>query len=426
MSNQTNEVDEINKYLGSFMFFSKNRIIKAEYDRITMQETNRKKYSEFISNIKNNDILNNDTLNKNPQKALDFFLNKLHKKLQNKEEEDQPNKSNEINKENAFKIFKKFMDKDKSYISENFFGIKMIAKKCFVCHMTQYLFKYLKTIPINVEDMENDIELNLEKCFKKLIGNKTILKEFCPICSTNQDLEISFEITKLPKIMIFILIDKNNTKFRVEKSIGNKKYNLIGAQIMESKSLFDIFNIFKCQSPKASRCEFIQEEQINKNDFMEQIPLVLFYQKKEEGMLYKNIGVESKDFFFLDNDIGKGKINNINNFSSNDNIFDKKDGNDNLISNSKENQNTEEDFNYKEEQIITLYFRFEKNGKELYIDIKNTDTFSKIIQAFKSKYDLDEELAIDENKLFFKGKKLEANKTPKYYKINSESTIVVK
>ena len=36
--------------------------------------------------------------------------------------------------------------------------------------MTQYLYKYLKTIQINIIDMNEDRELNLEKCLKTMVN----------------------------------------------------------------------------------------------------------------------------------------------------------------------------------------------------------------------------------------------------------------
>lgn len=49
-------------------------------------------------------------------------------------------KSTEFNKDNAYNTFKKFLDTDKSYISENFYGIKSIEKKCQECKMSQYFY----------------------------------------------------------------------------------------------------------------------------------------------------------------------------------------------------------------------------------------------------------------------------------------------
>ena len=208
MSNQINEVKNIEPYLHSFSFFSSNDSLKKKYDEIYNKNPNKIELSDFIEDIKNNDILQNNILKNNPQKAFDYFLGELHKKFKNEEdneeEKENQNKAAEINEENAFLLFKNLMDKDKSFISENFFGMKLIIKTCQTCNMSQYNFKYLKTIKINIIDIDEDDVLDLEKIFKTLPSNKINKNAFCPICSSNQNLEISFEITKCPKIIIFI------------------------------------------------------------------------------------------------------------------------------------------------------------------------------------------------------------------------------
>ena len=74
MSNQINEVKNIEPYLHSFSFFSSNDSIKKKYDEIYNQNPNKIELSDFIEDIKNNDILQNDILKNNPQKAFDYFL----------------------------------------------------------------------------------------------------------------------------------------------------------------------------------------------------------------------------------------------------------------------------------------------------------------------------------------------------------------
>ena len=147
MSNQINEVNDIEPYLQSFSFFSNNDSLKAKYNEIYNQDPNKMELSNFIDEIKNNDILQNNKLKNNPQKLFDYFLGELHKKFKNiedgEEEKENLNKGAEINKENAFLLFKNFMDNDKSFISENVFGIKLITKTCQVCNLSQYLFKLI-------------------------------------------------------------------------------------------------------------------------------------------------------------------------------------------------------------------------------------------------------------------------------------------
>ena len=72
MSNQINEVKNIEPYLHSFSFFSSNDSLKKKYDEIYNQNPNKIELSDFIEDIKNNDILQNNILKNNPQKAFDY------------------------------------------------------------------------------------------------------------------------------------------------------------------------------------------------------------------------------------------------------------------------------------------------------------------------------------------------------------------
>ena len=424
MSNQINEVNDITPYLEAFSFFLKESILK-KYNDIYKQELNKIELSNFIKNIKNDVILKNDILKKQPQKAFNYLLNELHKTFKKEEENEEiekenKNKSAEINKENAFLSFKRFMDKDKSFISENFFGIKLISKKCQTCHMTQYLFKYMRAIEIIIIDIEEkENELDLEKCFKKIPDIKINKNDFCPMCAINKDLEIGFEVVKCPKIMIFILPEEKGLKFKVKTSIGNEKYKMIAAQIKNHKSIFDIFKFF-CSPNKKSR--LIQGGQINDDIFSEEIPLVLFYEKKEDrGMLNQNIYNkinELKDSFFLNREKEVKEKYDDNN--SEENKLGKKYEDDIMIENS---QKDEKSIN-NEINKITLFFKIEKGGKEMFIDTSNSNTFSNMLKELKSRYELIED--IDENKLFFNDINIDVNKTPKHYRIPNNSYILIK
>ena len=357
-------------------------------------------------------------LKNNPQKAFDYFLGELHKKFKNEEdneeEKENQNKAAEINEENAFLLFKNFMDRDKSFISENFFGMKLITKTCQVCNISQYLFKYMKSIKINIVDIDEENELDLEKIFKKMTGNKINKNAFCPICSSNQNLEISFEITKCPKIIIFILPEEKNLKFRIQKQIGKEKYNLIAAETKKKKSIFDIFKII-CSKNKNYR--LIKGNQINEEIFSEEIPLVLFYQKKEnEVKPIPNKIADLKDSFFSNREVEIKENNNDINSEEKKLDFN----NECLIDLSKKDEGSLNN----EEKMITLFFNMEKGGKGMYIDTNYNNTFSNMVKQLQTRYELEEE--IDENKLFFNDINIDPSKSPKDYNIPNESHLLIK
>ena len=422
MSNQINEVNDIEPYLQSFSFFSNNDSLKAKYNEIYKQDPNKIELSNFIDEIKNNDILQNNKLKNNPQKLFDYFLGELHKKFKNiddeEEEKENLNKGAEINKENAFLLFKNFMDNDKSFISENFFGIKLITKTCQVCNISQYLFKYMKSIKINIVDIDEENELDLEKIFKKMTNSKANKNDFCPICSSNQNLEISFEITKCPKIIIFILPEDKNLKFKIQKNIGKEKYHLIAAETKKRKSIFDIFKII-CSKNKKYR--LIQGNRINEDIFSEEIPLVLFYQKKEDKLnpdSNKIMGL--KDSFFSNREEEIKENNDYTN--SEDKKLDIKFKDECLIDISQKDEKSTNN----EEKKITLYFKIGKEGEEgkgMYIDTSDNNTFLNMIKELPNRYELEEQ--IDENKLFFNDINIDPTKTPKDYKMPNGSHIYI-
>ena len=167
MENINIEKYEINPYLDSFSFFRDNIQIKQKFLNLNNSVNNDKEIGDFYSNyilpiikyIKSNveesskKEKSTNIFQTNPKTIFDCLLNELHKIFGGREIYATKIKSKELNKENANNIFKKFKDNNKSYISENFFGVKLIEKKCKECNMTQYIYKYLKTIPIKVSDI---------------------------------------------------------------------------------------------------------------------------------------------------------------------------------------------------------------------------------------------------------------------------------
>ena len=415
MSNQNYEVNDIIPYLDSFRFFLTIKIMEDTYNKIYSQEQNKIYLSDYLNEKANNDILNEETLKKSPRKAFDYLLDELHKKFK-KEDDEQNNyiKSAEINKENAAKLFKDFMANDKSYISENFFGVKLLSKKCQSCHMTQYLYKYLKAVQINIIDMNEDSELNLEKCFKKMVNSTTKKNEFCPICSSNRDLEISFEIIKCPKMMIIILQTNKDVKYRIKRTFMDGKYKLIGVETKNSNINLGILDKLINLCSKNNKYRFIDRQQINENIFKKELPIVLFYNKSQDNNNFQNNNLESNESFFLE----KEKVNNIDIISENIVLSNIKNGS--LIQSYDKSNKT----NAQEEKEIILYFKIEKNEKGMYIYTSNITTFSIIIQELEKKYELEE--PIDYKKLFFNDINIDIKKTPRDYKIPTESHIYIK
>jgi ubiquitin C-terminal hydrolase len=202
MDNKNSEIYDIDPYIDSFSFFLDNIQLKQKFSHLNNElqndEETKNFYSDYIkeiiSNIKISSLDENETRDeklifyKNPKIAFDLLLNELHKIYGGKEEYRTKIISKELNKESAYNLFKTNKDNDKSYISDNFFGIKLIEKKCEECNMTQYNYKYLKTIPIKVSDVGDNKILDIETHLKK-IQRKFPMEEFCPMCSAKKKTE---------------------------------------------------------------------------------------------------------------------------------------------------------------------------------------------------------------------------------------------
>ena len=153
---------DIDQYLESFNFITKYRSLIDKYNLLDNNDRDEPNFSDFINKIKIF-IKKDDNLSLSPQKAFKCLLDVLHNKFKQNEFDNTAIKSAEMNRENAFKSFKIFKQKDRSIISDKFFGIKLIEKKCKNCNLTNFVYKYLKTIEIDVENVDEGLILHLKK-----------------------------------------------------------------------------------------------------------------------------------------------------------------------------------------------------------------------------------------------------------------------
>lgn len=418
---------ELEPYLKALIFFAKIKFISKNFARNFKNNNtnpnlpNFKSIVEFINYFIENSIynkngkLNNNNqielLKKNPQKVFIFFLDELHKIFKENKEEDENNQlvnAVEYDKQIANNLFENYMKNDKSYITENFYGKKKIKKYCNNCQLTQYLYKYIKVIPINLRNSKGQID-NIED-YLDSFEEKFNKNFFCQMCSSKQKLEINLEIVKRSKILIFIIINTHNeVELNIKNSILNDSYELICAVVNNKKSvrsLFDyIISLLNCYCKKKSKILYNKSEKIFKierDDFLleknikNSKPYVLFYKRIKEEEKEKDV---SKDEHMNSGDnLISFNINNEKSYNNINNINDKND--------------------------IVLYFRLEINGKEVFIDTDDNKTFSTIVEEIKKKYDWSNSM-IDENKLFCNKKKINPKKTPRQLGINNEERIIV-
>ena len=429
MENEKSEEYDVEPYLDAFSFFKNNNKIVQEFINNTNfgqdEEDKKTNFKIIFDNIIQNILINNEDTDeikqqkklfrKCPKKVFDILLNELHKIFRSNETLEHKIKSAEFNKDNALKDFKIFLDKDKSYISENFFGIKSIEKKCQDCQMTQHTYNYLKAIPLNIKELKEEKDIDLEKCLKKIQTPFTI-ECFCPMCSSRKLIDINIKIEKFPKILILVLYgNENYAKYKIKKGIKHGKYELIAAEVKKKNSFFDIFS-FLCK--KKNNYEFINiENDIDNNEYLfednDKTPIVLFYKQRERMINDQDTGGESMSSIrsSLEGNyeaIKSEEVKIINKVS--------------MINNSPEKKEINAS---KADTSITLDFKFSQSGKEIYIKTKSNELFYKIIKDLEEKYAESNIIIIDKYKIAYNNNIIQMDKTPSDYNINQDCHLTI-
>ena len=424
MQNGRNELIDIIPYVDAFLFFLNYEPMQIQYKTIFKPYMNKESnLNEFINFFTRKIIINHIDdeeikkqkiiFQKSPQKAFNFLLSELHKIYLGKLSNNYKTKTPETNKENAYLLFKKFMDQDKSFIRENFYGIKSIEKKCKKCKKTHYIYNYLKTIPITIKDINEECRIDFEKCVKK-IQRKFTMEGTCPFCNKQKKLEIKIKIEKYPKLLIFVLFgNENNAQFKIKNNIKNGEYELIAAEIKSKKSICDLINI---PWNKKINYKFIYNEPVNEEIFENNIPIVLFYKKRGQMLFEKETGPDSKDSFCA-SDKTTENYDMINSEDVKINKCLEKESN--LL---KEN-GIEKEKNQKGKYDINLNFKFEKSEKKYSMDANSLENFENIIKNLKSNYkELND---ISDDKIIFNNKKIAMDKTPKDYNMKGKIVLTI-
>ena len=253
------------------------------------------------------------------------------------------------------------------------------------------ILRYLKTIPIRVENNKDKYELDLEKCIKK-IQTAFIKEENCTICES-KNMEIQIKIEKYPKIIILILYGQEN--YKIKKNFKKGDYELVALEYIKTKSIFDKL-IGSCINNK--NYFLIYDQEINHDIFESTYPIVLFYKKRQQMIILGKDSIASYETY---NNTSKDSINNIVNMKDIEiKIPDEKKSID-----------------------ITITFKFETNDKKIKIKTKNCEKFENVIKELKKQNNIKE---LDNNKIFFNNEKINMDKTPKDYNISDNSYFLIK
>ena len=289
---------------------NKNPKLKKKYPNDELEENIYKKLDNIIFDYEENNEeaeKNSQLYQEEPHRIFNYVFSFLYKLFKEKNINNKL-QSAEINDENALELFNKFVEDDKSIITELYYGKKKVAKYCEKCKMTQYSYIYQRAIPLDLADKINDFDLE-DELNNLIIEIKN--KEFCPICSVERKLKITKTIKEKPKILVIVIYNnKNNIRINYNKSLFNDEYELIGIETTETpkKSVFCLFS--KCFKPPQISYRFLNEDMLDTelDKIQRENPFVLYYRKTEKKAKKKK-------------KVNK-KLINLKNINSNEELID--------------------------------------------------------------------------------------------------------
>ena len=248
---------------------------------------------------------------------INFILEQLHNELKNKNIENDldQNKSLDLNandKEIMLKNFNEKINKEKTIISELFFGTIETSYECLHCNnnIIYYNYEILKYITFPLEEIKSKInsnnnEVTIDDCLN-IISEKNLFngeKEYyCYKCKKLTKCKYQSNIYEFPNILIIILErDKNNifpvkinfndifniTRLSKNNDISQIFYELYGVVTLtnqnEQKENFVAF----CKSPINNKWYKFDDTKVSnsisdikKNIINYKIPYILFYKKQ--------------------------------------------------------------------------------------------------------------------------------------------------
>jgi len=228
-------------------------------------------YNEILNNIRNTLIVYNPFFEERdeiePNDLVDFLIKKLH--IEN-------NKINNEKYRKYSRIYTKKNDNDvldeqkmqnkyiytfknifKSYISDQFYGMKETIKYCFACNKTRYCpesFYYLKFDANEVNKIASNSNNFILDIFKKERDNFVQNELFCPFCQKDTNHKVSQKIMANPSNLIISLeseltnFENQNLQYPLTLNLDNSEfgigtYNLKG---IIKKSIFQGKKYYIC------------------------------------------------------------------------------------------------------------------------------------------------------------------------------------
>ena len=457
VNNKNEDVEDITPYIEALSFFENIDDIKNNFpNNYNFGNNPMKKFIEYFRkyveiNKNDNDIERGEKeyIQKSPQKIFYFFLDELHKLFKDNKDDNKIIKAPEYDRKKAIQYFREFRDKDKSIISDLFFGNKLIIKNCRNCNMTQYDCRYLKVIPLDIINLRGKFKLE-ENLYKSIISTDQ-RNLFCQMCSNTKEFNVKIGPIFKPIFLIIIIYHyKPGTKVNIPYYIFNRSYTLVSAEVeCDKNGIFDSFcNLFKSKNKKKyqffSNKELIKLNSSNRQNSFDrnQLPLgnpyVLFYKKlsnNQEGTDSENdLEITQLDINPTQNDKTADIINYEKNYGdrqfelNNRNQIASKTTNqsNSLINNNVSSIGNQPDPDSNEKlsdsiKKITLIFKL--NEKELIIDTDDCQPFGNIIAALIDQYKLNKN-DIKEKEIYYCDKKIKYNETPRDVGIEMEKEYI--
>ena len=436
-SNDIKISNKQNPYLEALSIFGKIKFITEEFP-IKLKEKekeiidlppNIESIKDFIEYFKNNydkskdgSEIKNQKFVQNPQKIFYFFLGQLHLIFNpningNDEQYYERTHAPEYSASGAKLLFNRIYEKDQSKIKDIFYGQKLIIIHCNDCSSTNYLFKYLKLLPLNLGKIDGEIKLlDLIESLENKNNNDIIP---CSMCN-KKCCNITLKLAKKPKILIILFFNhKQNIKIDVPNYLYKKSYKLIYAEIKFNNALRKYYDKEEKDFILNNDDNKIDMKLINKGE-----PFVLFYKREKEEL--------DKTIDFEKDDIDESLISNYNKGTESNDQLNYNNNNYNNINNNINNNNKINNNNYNKnndivrKQDISLYFKFSQNKKEIFLDTDDCKTFSDIIIQLQTKYSWASSFISQKTKFFCNEKEIKLNKTPRELKVINESKIIIK
>ena len=294
-------------------FFEKYTNFINCYIKVNSKDINKEKYCYEIKNI---------------ESIIHFIYSKINNEYSQANKKNINNKDFENKNDDLSKFMYDFSKKNKSFISDHFYGFFQKMSMCENCCRKMYVYNMqykpnyeycpFSCINFDLNDVfnfcnsspkfqinNNNLEFNLDNCFNYSLNKiyKTKGNLFCNLCFTSSKSE-TLSVLSLPNILTIILSNNNNLNFVLQDEIVLKKYSFYSfddckyclISILCQLNFNDKFVLYSFNHKDElwycySDGKITQVEKIDVNA----IPLVLFYQSKSTIKFnYKALKKEEK------------------------------------------------------------------------------------------------------------------------------------